>query len=230
MLARLARGRVWVSDEPPYTDGLDNPLSGNVTSDVSGDGEAIFKSVALVAVAVADPVAVAQVVADYVLASACLGLGRDFFKSDHGPIPSGARWIIVHPNGEGTKGTPVLVEPVKDGSGHFRVIAGAGGKLNMPKLRGLKSGEDLKTKVGERAAAKRARLKEQVRKDKELGLHDAKTAARKDLNEQRRKAERSFIETVANAMGWDAESLHPPAGGFSLLHKKRRRPDCAAIC
>lgn len=151
--------------------------------------------------------------------------GGDFFKSDHGPIPPGARWITVHPNGEGTKGVPVLVEPVKDGSGHMRVIAGAGGKLNMLKLRGVKSPEEYRSGFAERAAGKRARMKEQVRKDKELGIHDAKVQARKDLNEQRRKAQRKFVETVAEAMGWEPAALQVDAKDLSPAAQKKAEAD-----
>ena len=45
-------------------------------------------------------------IVDFALASSLMGWGADFFKADHGPIPAHARWITVHPNGEGTKGAP----------------------------------------------------------------------------------------------------------------------------
>lgn len=146
---------------------------------------------------------------DIALASAVSDWVGDFFKSDHGPIPPCARWIAVHPNGEGTKGVPILVEPVKDGSGQMRVIAGAGGKLNMLKLRGVRSPAEYREGHGERATAERNRMKEQTRRDKELGLHDAKVLARKNLNGQRKSAQVDFIKTVAEAMGWAPGALHP---------------------
>ena len=57
----------------------------------------------------------------------------DLFKA----IPPGARWITVRPNGPGTEGRPVLVQPAADGAYH--VIGGAGGKLNYLKLTGVRS-------------------------------------------------------------------------------------------
>lgn len=52
-------------------------------------------------------------------------------------IPAGARWITVRPNGPGTEGHPVPIQPSGDGA--FHVIGGAGGKLNNLKLTGVRS-------------------------------------------------------------------------------------------
>ena len=46
-----------------------------------------------------------------------------------------AKWITVHPNGAGTKGTPVQI------SENGTVLAGMGGKFNGKKLGELKGGE-----------------------------------------------------------------------------------------
>ena len=217
----LAEGRVrvFVSQHPQDLDLLDSSLSGDLWADLSGDGEAVFKGLLLPVVRGTTSGVV--VVTDFDTASCVMGWGGEFFKSDHGPIPSGSRWITVHPNGEGTKGVPVLVEPVKDGSGHFRVIGGAGGKLNMLKLRGVKSEAEYKQQHAERAASKRLARKEQIRRDKELGLHEAKVAAREQINQQRKAAQKDFIATVAEAMGWKPEDLQLDASGLSEAAQKK---------
>lgn len=134
-------------------------------------------------------------------------LGGEMVKSGHGDIPPGARWITVHPHGEGTKGQPVLVMPVSGKKGVYRVIGGAGGRLNMLKLRGIKSQEEYREAVRRKAKEKRAERKAQVERDKELGIHEAKQAARENVRLQKREAERKFIEQVAEAMGWDKSVL-----------------------
>lgn len=137
---------------------------------------------------------------------AVAALGAELLKAERS-IPPGARWITVHPNGEGSKGVPVLVQEEKHGSGVFRVIGGAGGKLNYMKLRGVKSEGEYRADAAEKAKAKREEKKARVEADKAAGVHDAKQAARKDVNDQKRQAEREFIETVAEAMGWDLDKL-----------------------
>jgi hypothetical protein len=214
-------------------------VGGSVTADVGEDGDVIFKAATLVSLGSSskgstqaelellepEPCLGSITVLSFDLAAACLGWGGDFFKSDISKIPPGARWITVHPNGGGSKGTPVLVEPAKDGSGHMRVIAGAGGKLNMLKLRGVKDPAEYREGHAERASAKRERSKEQIRQDKELGLHDAKHQARKNLQEQKRTAQRAFIKTVAAAMGWTDEALQPQTEGLSPAAKDKLEKD-----
>ncbi len=75
--------------------------------------------------------------------------GPDFFKAN---IPPGARWITVRPNGPGTEGQPVLIQPSADGSIH--IIGEAGGTLNYLKLRGVKDASDYKGEVAKRAAGR----------------------------------------------------------------------------
>ena len=145
------------------------------------------------------------VVADSALAFHLLGAPIDLLKADHGPTPADARWITVHPNGPGSKGQPVLVVPAGEG-GAYRVIGGAGGKLNMLKLRGVKSEEHYKAEASERQAQKRKARKDMIAKDKALGLHEAKEKARRELHEQTRKARMQFVSAVASALGWDQKA------------------------
>jgi hypothetical protein len=132
------------------------------------------------------------------LAAACVAGTLPLHKAD---IPAGAHWITAHPNGPGTKGQPLLIEPHPDGTAH--VIGGAGGKLNYLKLRGVKSPEEYKADAAKKAAELRHGRKLQIERDKELGLHDAKRAARESINLQRKAAEKEFINAVSKAMGWD---------------------------
>ncbi|HEX7642004.1 MAG TPA: helicase-related protein [Burkholderiaceae bacterium] len=127
-----------------------------------------------------------------------------FLKS--ADIPPGARWITVHPHGEG-KGQPVLVQPVAPGSATVHVIGGAGGKLNYLKLTGVKSAGAYAKESAERAKERRAAAAEQRRKDVEQGVAGIKKAARKEVAAKKQAAERDFIHTVAEAMGWEEGAL-----------------------
>jgi hypothetical protein len=89
----------------------------------------------------------------------------------------------------------------------MRVIGGAGGKLNMLKLRGVKSEGEYKGSAAANQAAKRKARKDMIASDKALGLHEAKEKARAELFEQTRKARQTFVRTVAQTMGWDASAL-----------------------
>lgn len=131
-----------------------------------------------------------------------------------GAIPAGARWITVHPNGQGEKGHPVLVQETKHGSGVFHVIGGAGGKLNYLKLHGIKPESDYKKEAAERHAARRQAKQAQSKRDKELGLTGQKKAARDAIVNQQAEHERKFISAVAKEMGWDDSklSVSVPAG------------------
>lgn len=71
------------------------------------------------------PAAAAATRADRpVVAAETLELFYSFFRA----LPPGARWITVRPNGPGTNGHPILIQPAGDGA--YRVIGGAGSKLN----------------------------------------------------------------------------------------------------
>lgn len=180
-------------------------LGSDLVSDADTDGTATFSCLSLMLVKASN--LSLMLVSEFGLAGALLGWGGEFFKAEYGPIPDGARWITVHPNGEGTKGTPVLVEPAKDKSGVFHVIGGAGGKLNLLKLRGVKSEGQYRQESAERAALKRQAKKAAARRDKELGIDTQKNAARQQINAQRKTAQTDFVHTVAQAMGWSPEEL-----------------------
>ncbi len=124
--------------------------------------------------------------------------------------PAGARWITVHPNGKDTKGTPVMVQETKHGSGVMHVIGGAGGKLNYLKLRGVKSEADYRKESVERSKAKRESAKEQKQKDKAAGTFQKKQSSRRDIREQKQGHEAEFVQTVARAMDWKSEDLAFP--------------------
>lgn len=79
-------------------------------------------------------------------------------------IPEGARWITVNPSGVEGEGHPVLIMPHEDGSA--TVIGGAGGKLNMLKLRGIKSPEEWRERAKKRKEAKKQKESELSEEDK----------------------------------------------------------------
>lgn len=133
-------------------------------------------------------------------------------------IPDGARWISVHPNGPGSKGQPVLIQPNADGSAH--VIGGAGGKLNYLKIRGVRSEADYKREAEQKRTAKTAAKKEQRKKDKEAGLVESKKAARDAVRSQTVGHERKFIQHVATAMNWNPQSLEFPEKDVAHLSDK----------
>jgi hypothetical protein len=132
--------------------------------------------------------------------------------------PAGARWITVHPHGKDEKGTPVLIQETRHGSGVYHVIGGAGGKLNYLKLRGVRSNEDYAQEVRQKQAVKREEQRRQVEREKELGLHESREKKRAAIREQVRGKEAEFVRQVAGAMGWQKEELELPAeklGGLS---------------
>ncbi|HEX7906775.1 MAG TPA: helicase-related protein [Paraburkholderia sp.] len=135
-------------------------------------------------------------------------------------IPPGSRWITLHPNGPGTEGQPVLIQPNPDGTAH--VIGGAGGKLNYLKLRGVRSESDYKAEAEKRRAEKAETKRAQIKADKEAGIHESKQKARAELAAQQRKHEKDFIHTVADTMGWDKDSLEFPESDYEHLSDAAR--------
>ena len=101
----------------------------------------------------------------------------EFFKA----LPPGSRWITVRPNGPGTEGHPVLIQPAGDGAYH--VIGGAGGKLNFLKLRNVKSEADYKQEAAASAVGRREEKKRLRERDRENGLHESKQRARQALRD-----------------------------------------------
>jgi hypothetical protein len=120
-------------------------------------------------------------------------------------LEPGERWITVHPNGDDSKGQPILIRPQPDGSA--KVVGGAGGKLNHLRLTGVKSADAYKDTLKERAATRRERAKEQVKRDKELGIHQAKKQQAERITSKKREAQREFVQGVAAAMGWKPEDV-----------------------
>ena len=127
----------------------------------------------------------------------------------------GSRWITVHPNGPGTTGQAVLVEPAAHGG--LVVLGGMGGKLNHLRLRAVKSVSDYKQEAAKTAEDKKAQRKAQVAAEKEAGTYDAKQAARRDVQDQRKEAERQVIQAVAKKAGWDPKDLEFPADDYAHL-------------
>jgi len=131
-------------------------------------------------------------------------------------IPPGAHWITVN-GGEG-KGQPVLIQPQPDGSA--KVIGGAGGSLNHLRLRGVKSHSDYKAEASAKAADKRKAKAAQTAADKAAGVHEAKQQARKDIQAQRKEAERQVIAAVAKKAGWEQQDLDFPHDDYAHLSEK----------
>ena len=130
--------------------------------------------------------------------------GQEMLKAEQSGIPTGARWITVHPNGEG-KGQAILVLPQSDGS--MKVIGGAGGSLNHLTLTGVGKGGDYKQKLKQKAKDRRDKKKAQIKADKAAGVHESKVGAKSKISENLRKHREDFVRTVAESAGWDPKDL-----------------------
>lgn len=135
----------------------------------------------------------------------------------HSAPPPDSHWITVRPNGTG-KGQPVLIQPQPDGSA--KVIGGAGGSLNHLRLRGVKSHSDYKAEAAAKGEERRAAKKAQTQADKAAGVHEAKQQARKDIQAQRKEAERQVIQAVAKKAGWQRQDLDFPEDDYAHLSEK----------
>ena len=133
-------------------------------------------------------------------------------------IPAGAHWITVRPNGPGTTGQPILIEPQQDGSA--KVIGGAGGSLNHLRLRAVTNHSDYKAEAQKSKAAREKERKAKIAADKAAGIHDAKQDARAEIKKQRKEAERGVIEAVAKKAGWEPEALEFPEEDYAHLSDK----------
>lgn len=140
-----------------------------------------------------------------------------FLKSEPQQPKAGEHWITVRPPGH-EKGQPVLVQDQPDGS--MKVVGGAGGALNHLRFTPGHKDEDRKAVAAKRQEEARAAKKARIERDKELGLHEAKQGVRKKLADQRRAAEKEFISSVADQMGWDKSELEFPAEKFAHLSDK----------
>jgi superfamily II DNA or RNA helicase len=150
-----------------------------------------------------------------------------FFKA----LEAGERWITVRPNGPGTDGQPLLIKPAPDGS--FKVIGGAGGKLNHLKLTGVKSEADYKGEVAQKQAGRREQRRMQRERDKEAGLTESKAAAREVISAQLGQHQAKFVDTVAQAMGWKPDAIRFPVEKFANASdqavKRAERKHAAAV-
>lgn len=150
-------------------------------------------------------------------------IGRLFGRRDHANVtpqsaapiillfkaaPPGARWITVHPNGSDAKGQPVLIQ--EDKKGTWRVVGGAGGKLNYLRLRGVRSEAEYRKESADRAKASREAKAEQRKKEKEAGTYESRSKQREEIQRQRIEAERAYVAKVADTLGWDKSALDPP--------------------
>lgn len=140
-----------------------------------------------------------------------------FLKSEKPTLGPSDHWITVRPPGH-EKGQPILVQDQPDGS--MKVVGGAGGALNHLRFTPGHKGEDRKAVAAKRQEEARAAKKARIERDKELGLHEAKQGVRKKLADQRRAAEKEFISSVADQMGWDKAQLEFPAEKFAHLSDK----------
>lgn len=124
----------------------------------------------------------------------------------------GERWITLHPNGRDEKGVPVLIRQEPDGAA--KVVGGAGGKLNHLRLTGVRSEADYKAEAGERAKARKDEAKRRAASDKEHGLTESKGKAREALRAEVGQHEATFVQTVADAIGWKPEDMRFPEEAF----------------
>jgi superfamily II DNA or RNA helicase len=139
-----------------------------------------------------------------------------FFKA----LEAGERWITVRPNGPGSDGQPVLIKPAPDGS--FKVIGGAGGKLNHLRLTGVKSEADYSHEVAQKQSGRREQQKLQRDRDKEAGLTESKARAREAIKAQLGQHKAKFVQTVATAMGWKQEEMRFPEEKYRNVSEKAR--------
>jgi len=120
-------------------------------------------------------------------------------------MPAGARWITVRPNGPGSEGHAVMIQPSGDGA--YRVIGGAGGKLNYLKLTGVRSEAEYAQRAKEHAAARRDEKRQQASRDKEAGLSGMKAQAKQNLQLAARAAHDDFVRQVAEVLKWKPEDV-----------------------
>lgn len=123
-------------------------------------------------------------------------------------LPPGARWITVRPNGPGTDGQPVLIQPSGDGAYH--VIGGAGGKLNMLRLTGVRSEASYKEEARQNATLHREKRKRERERDRADGLDKSKAAAREALKAAVGDQQAKFVQAVAGALGWSESDMRFP--------------------
>lgn len=149
-------------------------------------------------------------------------------------LKAGERWITVRPNGPDTKGVPVLIRPMPDGS--HKIVGGAGGKLNHLRLHGVKEPHEYdRTKATEKkketAQQRKARL-DAMTPDARKAALDQEAAQRRHLQTKRdalHESERDFIRQVREKAGGVDEDLRAedleklPAGAADKRRKTHHR-------
>ena len=136
-------------------------------------------------------------------------------------IPPNARWITVHSHGDG-KGQPILIQPNPDGISST-VIGGTGGSMNHLRLRAVKHESEYKKEAGQKKADTAKAKKAQIAKDKEAGIHESKKKAHEAIKAQKKTAEKEFIGTVADALGWDKKATEFDADAHKNLSPAARK-------
>ena len=123
-------------------------------------------------------------------------------------LGAGERWITVHPNGPGEKGTPLLIRDQPGGSA--KVIGGAGGKLNHLRLASVRSESDYKAEAQKRAEGRKVLLKVKRDADKAAGLTESKGKAKEAIKAQLGDHRAKFVATVGKALGWSQDEMAFP--------------------
>jgi len=136
-------------------------------------------------------------------------------------LPAGVRWITVHPNGDDSKGVPVMIRD--DGNGTAHVVGGAGGRLNMLKLNNVKSVDEYKQLARERREAEKAKRDEE-RKQKDISSagmtpeekselrarekmrRDQEREAAQEKQDKVAKAKQDYLKSVSDMLGWEDKS------------------------
>lgn len=118
-------------------------------------------------------------------------------KADYidNPEAHGLRWITVHPNGDDSKGVPLLVH---DNGEQYTVVGGAGGKMNQMVMQKPKGKE-----WDARKTARRAR-RDELQKQKKAAMTEDEKAWREKATQERSKAAEGFKglrEAIAAKMG-----------------------------
>lgn len=140
-------------------------------------------------------------------------------------MPAGARWITVRPNGPGTEGQAVMIQPAADGA--YRVIGGAGGKLNYLKLTGVKSEASYKEEAKQRHASRQDERKRQRERDQKDGLTESKGKAKEAIKAQVGDEQAKFVKTVADALGWTEKDMRFPEESYQNASDAARRTAAA---
>jgi hypothetical protein len=129
-----------------------------------------------------------------------LGVASNSLVKAHEPIPAGASWITVHPNGDDHSGVPVLIVPNPDGT--HSIVGGAGGKLNGLTFSKVKSEGEYAKDSAQRSKAERETQKQ------------TRVAQAQALGEQ---AYQEMMETLAaNKSRRDSEKI---SGGKEFVRR-----------